>query len=261
MTQTDSKDQLETLRRYEALRREQLGAAISLILGLSAAGVGFCISRIVDKDTRFSAPGSYYFLAAVGLFIFAVGLGIGATFTRLCDFRLTAKKLRRKLRRASAAELSKLKKCTDALGAWTWRLFTAQSIAFGIGVLLLAVSLWILRRDQLYPTVQSPKAAAQQSGTNFVIIGKYSVDEVTHKQQMAECRDNIAKSRAGINSVTIKPGETLLFDSDDVASLSAHICAAWAAEAFRYVNLVTLSAKYLIWITSSWLVNVSALKT
>jgi hypothetical protein len=230
LTQSDSKDQLENLRRYEALRREQLGAAISLILGLSAAAVGFCISRVVDKDARFSGPGTTCFLIAIGLFIVAVGLGIGATFTRLCDFRLTARKIRRKLRRASAAELSKLKKCTDALGAWTWCLFTAQSSVFCGGIVLLAISLWMLHRDHLYPTAQRTGATAQQAGTNFVIIGRYSVDEATHKQQMADCRDKIAKSRAGINSRTIKPGETLLFDSYDVASLSAHICAEWAAE-------------------------------
>lgn len=230
MTHSDSKDQLENLRRYEALRREQLGAAISLILGLSAAGVGFCISRVVDKDARFSAPGRGYFLIAIIAFAVAVTLGIGATFTRLCDFRLTARKIRRKLRRAPAVELSKLRRRIDALGAWTWCLFTCESVVFAGGILLLAISLWMLHRDQLYPTVQSPKATAQQSGTNFVITGQYTVDEETHKQQMAECRDRIVKSRVGINSGAIKPGENSILDSYDVASLNAHICAVWAAE-------------------------------
>jgi hypothetical protein len=114
----------------------------------------------------------------------------------------------------------KLRKSTAKLGAWTWFLFTAHSIAFFGGVVLLAASLWLLHRDHLYRTAQPPGATAQQTGTNFVITGKNSVDEATHKQQMADCRDKIAKSRAGINSRTIKPGETLLFDFYDVASLA-----------------------------------------
>ena len=120
MNQDQAKEQLENLRRYEAIRREQLGTAINLILGLAAAGVAFCLSRMTDKDARFSAPGNSYFLIAISLLVGAVGLGIGATFTRLCDFRLTAKKLRRRLRRAPASELSKLGKYTTALGVWTW---------------------------------------------------------------------------------------------------------------------------------------------
>ena len=63
-----------------------------------------------------------------------------------------------------------------------------------------------------------------------MITGTYSVNKATHIQQMADCKNKIAQSRAAINSGTIKPGENSLLDSYDLVSLGAHICAEWAAE-------------------------------
>jgi len=61
-------------------------------------------------------------------------------------------------------------------------------------------------------------------------------------------------------SATIKLGETLLFDSYDVASLGAHMWAAWAAEPLDRDSRDVIS-EHLIWITSSWRTNVSDLRT
>ena len=88
------KEELDNLRRYETTRREQLGAAVNLILGLAAAATGFCVSQITAKETHFSAPGTYFFLCATLVFILTVGICMLTMWTRLRNFRATANKLR-----------------------------------------------------------------------------------------------------------------------------------------------------------------------
>jgi hypothetical protein len=145
------KDDLENLRRYQNTRREQLGAAVNLILGLAAAATGFCVSQVIAKETRFSVPGTYVFLCATLLFILTVGICMLTTWTRLRNFGATANKLRAELRDAPIAETIQLNTIADRLGRRTWFLFRAQSITFVLGVFLLAVSLWLLYSDHLFP--------------------------------------------------------------------------------------------------------------
>jgi len=147
----ERKDKIDTLRRYETTRREQLGAAVNLIFGLAAAGVGFCVSHIADKDSHFSKPGVYYFLVATLLFVVTVACCMLTTWIRLKNFRVTALKLREELRDASAPELKRLSACADRLGIATWFLFRVQSISFLIAVALLSLSLWMLYYDHLFP--------------------------------------------------------------------------------------------------------------
>ena len=152
MNDDERKDKLETLRRYETTRREQLGAAVSITFGLAAAAVGFCVARIADKDSHFSVPGTYYFLSATVVFIITVGLCLFTTWTRLRNFRVTAEKLRGELRDMPAAKLNELSATADKLGLRTWFLFRAQSTCFAVGVILLAISLWLLYHHRLFPT-------------------------------------------------------------------------------------------------------------
>jgi hypothetical protein len=221
----------ERRNRYETLRREQLGVAINLIMGLAAAGVGFCVSRIADKDAHFSAPGTNYFLAALVVLVLTVALGIVSTWTRLCDFRLTAKVIGEELALTPNREkLVKWRKCTKQLGRWTWRFFWAQSFAFIVGVPLLAFSIWALNHDRLYPTIERVTLLNGATVTPYVVTGKYSVDEATHEKQMADCKADLTRLVNEINSSQRKPGENLLIDAYDTAFLRGHTCANWAAE-------------------------------
>jgi Ca2+/H+ antiporter len=236
MSEDERKDKLERLQRYETLRREQLGTAITLIQTLAAAGVAFCIAHIADEKARFTDKlGTWLFVIASFMFVATVGLCMLTTFTRLRDFRNTAKKLRAELRNAPDSELKKLGDTNRMLGRRTWLLFRVEAIMFFLGVFVLAVSIWMLQHDHLFPK-EKPRATEQvtlidgRTVEPYVITGKYSVDEATHVEQMADCKEKVATSRNDINSRKLKPGENLLFDSYDVASLGAHICASWAAE-------------------------------
>src|ERR1700674_4314139 len=96
MDNEERKDRLADLRRYEDARRKHLGGAINLVFGLATAALGFCGSRLVEKDFTLSAFGSRYFVAATSVFAVAVLISILVTWTRPQDFRGTAKKIRRR---------------------------------------------------------------------------------------------------------------------------------------------------------------------
>jgi hypothetical protein len=153
MTDQEREEKIDALQRYEQTRREHLGGAVNLVFGLSTAATGFCLSHIIDKDSHFTRPGSYFFVLATVVFILSVGISIASTWTRLRDFRLTARKLRRELRGADAIEVEKLATLTDCLGNWTWRLFYSQLVTFLVGVICLAAALSLLYYEHVFPTL------------------------------------------------------------------------------------------------------------
>ena len=161
MTDEEREEKKDALRRYEEIRRDHLGAAINLIFGLSSAAVGFCLLRITDKDSVFTRPGSCFFVLATLTFITTVAICITSTWTRLRDFRLTVRRVRRKLRGADDAELKRLHETTKRLGKWTWRLFYLQLATFGLGVVLLTIALSLLYKEHVFPKPPVPKRALQ----------------------------------------------------------------------------------------------------
>ena len=156
MTPEERTEKLDALRRYETTRREQLGAVVNLNFGLATAAAGFCVSHMIDKDAQFSRPGSCYFLAATLVFVLTICLCMLTIWTRLRDFRLTAKKLRDELRGADAKEIQDLKDICDRLGNRTWFLLCAQFITFAIAVVLLGLALWLLYHNHVLPNSGNP---------------------------------------------------------------------------------------------------------
>jgi ABC-type nickel/cobalt efflux system permease component RcnA len=196
MSEDERKDKLERLRRYETLRREQLGTAITLIQTLAAAGVAFCIAHIADEKTRLANNklGTWLFVIASFMFVATVGLCMLTTFTRLRDFRNTAKKLRAELRDAPDSELKKMRDTNRTLGRRTWLLFRVQAIMFFLSVFVLGVSICMFQYDHLFPkeelrATEHPTLIDGRTVEPYVITGKYSVDEATHVAQMAECKE------------------------------------------------------------------------
>ncbi len=78
-------------------------------------------------------------------------LCILATFTRLRDFRLTAKKLRAELHNEDKEKIKKFKDGAARMGRWTWRLFYCQLPLFATGVVALSIALWQLYCVHLFP--------------------------------------------------------------------------------------------------------------
>jgi hypothetical protein len=157
MTMTDDKreEKLDALRRYEQLRREHLGSAANLTFALATGGVGFCASLVTGKDqVTWTSPANYLFIAASLLFIVAVVLSMCLMWTRLQDFRLKAGKLRLELRNENDPVIERVGQKADCFGKLTWGLYRSQLITFGLGMVFLVISLWLLYRHHLFPSVR-----------------------------------------------------------------------------------------------------------
>jgi len=122
--------------RWQAHTMAQLSTALSLLSGLSVAGLAFLFSLLREKD--FSPVGWYatLFLIALAAFLVASATGIAAVITRLIDFRLTASKVRNGV---VEEPLTLFGTDVSGYGKATWRLFWTLIISFSVAVLLAAV--------------------------------------------------------------------------------------------------------------------------
>lgn len=126
----------ERFVRWQSRTMEQLSSALSLLSGLSVAGLGFLFSMLREQD--FLPTGFYamLFIFAILAFFVASAIGIAAVITRLLDFRLTAQKVRR-----DGLEEPLCFFGTDAsgYGKATWRLFWALVISFSLAVVSASI--------------------------------------------------------------------------------------------------------------------------
>ena len=120
----------EERRIWEANRVTQFGVTHNVLLGLATAAVGFIMNA--DEANRL----------ALGLSGASLIAGLALTWTRLLDFRLTARRYRLaegENRGASVEwEFAKLQSQADALGRVSWRLLALQTATFLLAGIALA---------------------------------------------------------------------------------------------------------------------------
>ena len=81
--------------RWQGLGIAQLSVAVALISGLSVAGLGVGLVLLQNQKFLLSAPFKFIFAASLLLLFLAALLSCVAVITRLLDFRLTARKVRK----------------------------------------------------------------------------------------------------------------------------------------------------------------------
>lgn len=120
--------------RWQGLAVTQLSVAVALLTGLSIAGIGAGLSLLQKPD--FILIGTFKAAFAISLLLLVVTAfcSCGAVLTRLLDFRLTARKVRRK------SSVKIFRRDSDAYGGATWRLFWASCVSFITGASLLVAS-------------------------------------------------------------------------------------------------------------------------
>lgn len=147
----------EAFVRWQIVRIQQLGQTTNLVLGLSAASLGFGLNLLVSRHITSTLCASACGLTGVQLLLFslivlfiAIGLGLATNLTRLYDFRYTAKAARAREQVAKAQRQGKPAECpidygekADRLGKWTWGLLWTQLATFTLGILLLAWAVWV----------------------------------------------------------------------------------------------------------------------
>lgn len=127
--------------RWQGLAITQLSVAVALISGLSVAGLGAGLSLLQNKDFMPAGPLKCAFAWSLVLLLFAAFLSCGSVITRLLDFRLTARKVRKVKNPDYGRSLTMFWLGPDAYGLATWGLFWASCISFTLGVVLLVVSI------------------------------------------------------------------------------------------------------------------------
>src|ERR1700682_4371734 len=126
---------------WQGLAIAQLSVAVALISGLSVAGLGVGFSLLQSKEFVLTAPFKGVFAASLLLLLIAALLSCGAVITRLLDFRLTARKVRKDTKPTYDKPLTIFWLGPDDYGRATWGLFWTSCFTFAVGVVLLVVSI------------------------------------------------------------------------------------------------------------------------
>ena len=127
--------------RWQGLGIAQLSVAVALISGFSVAGLGAGLSLLQNDTFKLAAPFNYAFAASLILFFASSFSSFGAVITRLLDFRLTARKVRKDDSKDYDKPLIIFCRDADEYGRATWRLFWASCLCFSIGACLLVSSI------------------------------------------------------------------------------------------------------------------------
>jgi hypothetical protein len=119
----------------------QLSTALSVLSGLSLAGLGFLFSLLREASFKPTGCVAIVYLLAVAAFFVASVAGVAAVITRLLDFRLTASKVRGS---DSEEPLTMFGTTASGYGKATWRLFWVLVAFLLVGVVSAAGSISVV---------------------------------------------------------------------------------------------------------------------
>lgn len=128
--------------RWQGLAIAQLSVAVALISGLSVSALALGMSLL--QNTEFAPPGSFrvFFAWSFPLLLLAAVSSSGAVISRLLDFRLTARKVRKIQNPKYCRSLTLFWLGPDKYSRLTWFLFWLGCLAFLAGITLLFTSIW-----------------------------------------------------------------------------------------------------------------------
>lgn len=138
----------EKYNRWQGLAIAQLSVAIALISGLSVAGLGAGLSLLQNNEFVLEPPYKCIFAVSLLLLLIAAFLSCAAVITRLLDFRLTARKVRKKQLPEYNKSLTLFGFDSEAFGRATWRLFWSSCTLFTLGVILVVVCIGVAYSDR-----------------------------------------------------------------------------------------------------------------
>lgn len=126
--------------RWQGFAISQLTVAVALISGLSVAGLGLSVSLLKEPTFRLTDPYRCLFALSVFLLLATAVLSCGAVVTRLLDFRLTARKLRKEKHSNYTKSLTLFGIDAETYGRLTWKLFWSSCVSFFFGIALLVAT-------------------------------------------------------------------------------------------------------------------------
>lgn len=127
--------------RWQGYTISQLSVAIALISGLSVAGLGVGFTLLQNKEFLPTAPYNFMFSRSFVLLAMAAILSCGSVITRLLDFRLTARKIRRDQNPDYRRSLTIFWLGPEFYGRATWGFFWLSCMSFIVGITMLFISI------------------------------------------------------------------------------------------------------------------------
>ena len=120
----------EEFVRWQGVTISQLTQAVSVVLGLAVAALGFDVTLLMNREFVPVSWQKCVFAIACLALLASVGLGIWCVVNRLRDFRATMKAARD----GNSAAADEARALASRLGQTTWGLFWWQIGTFGTGV-------------------------------------------------------------------------------------------------------------------------------
>jgi hypothetical protein len=136
--------------RWQSTVIAQFTYTVNLVLGLSVAALAFQISTLLESDFNPVSWQKFSFSISLLALVASVVLGICCVANRLLDFRATAQAARMREQRASGEEMEVHRLRAKRHGAWTWGIFWSQLGTFGVGIVLLVLSVACSVGDKLW---------------------------------------------------------------------------------------------------------------
>jgi len=136
--------------RWQGLAIAQLTVAVALISGLSVAGLGAGLSLIQNENFVLNGWWKCAFALSQAFFIIAAFLSCAAVITRLLDFRLTARSVRKQQNPNYDKPLTIFGYDSEKYGRATWLFFWPSCISLTLGAVLLIASIAIAYADKFH---------------------------------------------------------------------------------------------------------------
>ena len=128
----------------------QLSVAVALINGLSLSALAVGFSLLQNTNFRPGGKRGLAFTLSFPLLLLAAFLSSGAIISRTLDFRLTARKVRKKQHADYSRSLTLFGLGPECYGRITWTLFWLGCVALLLGVTSLVASIALTFRTALW---------------------------------------------------------------------------------------------------------------
>ena len=130
-------------QRWQKTAIDQLTYTLNLFLALTIAVLGYGFSLLRDDEFMQEVAAKCFMLSSFVALAVSTVCGLACVVCRMRDIRGTAQ-------RARVTEGAPSRRELRGLGDWTWRLFYSHVLLFGLGVVLLATTLFRTYGDRLW---------------------------------------------------------------------------------------------------------------
>lgn len=135
--------------RWQGLAIAQLSVAVALISGLSVSGLALGFSLLQNKEFVPCGAFKSMFACSLPFLLLAAVFSFSAVVSRLLDFRLTARKVRKDQKPSYSRPLKLFWLGPEAYGRITWFLFWLSCVALLLGIAFLFASIGGTYADRL----------------------------------------------------------------------------------------------------------------